>query len=189
MSLRSVYFTHILLLAVYFGVSVAVMPHLSETIPMHFDFSGQPTRWAPTTPLAWLSLPLVSAATAAFLYGLMRLARRVPHLWNISEKQTFLDLPPSHRAAIQDRMEVSMGIISILTTLLMATFSIGGYEVAVGRAEQLPAYTQLSFAAWFVLVIWLAIRTSTRAGRDIRKTAEAIRADGESPTSRSDSPR
>lgn len=187
MSLRSVYFIHILLLAVYFGASIAVMPHLSEAIPMHFDFSGQPTRWAPTTPLAWLSLPLVSAATAAFLYGLMRLARRVPHLWNISEKQTFLDLPPGHRAAIQDRMEVSMGIISILTTLLMATFSIGGWEVAVGRAEQLPPYTRLVFAIWLVLVIWIAVRISNRAGRGIRNTAEALRTNREPSTPRSDS--
>lgn len=187
MSLRSVYLTHILLLAVYFGVSIAVMPHLSETIPMHFDISGEPTRWAPTTPLSWLSLPLLSAATAAFLYGLMRLSRRVPHLWNISEKQTFLDLPGSHRAAIQDRMEVSIGIISILTTLLMATFSIGVWEVAVGRAEELPPYTRLVFAIWLVLVIWMAIRISNRAGHEIRQAAESLRANGQPSTSRSDS--
>ena len=174
MSLRTIYLTHILLLAVYFGGSLAVMPHLSESIPMHFDFGGEPTRWAPTTPLAWLSLPLVSAGTAAFLYGLMRLARRVPHLWNISEKQTFLDLPERYRRAIQDRMEVSMGVIAILTTLLMATFSIGGYEVATGLAERLPPYTQVAFAVWFVVVIWIAIRTSTRAGREIRKTADTL---------------
>lgn len=175
MSLRNIYVAHIALLAAYFGIALAALPHLSEAIPMHFDLEGRPTRWAPVTTASWLSLPLLSAGMAAFMYGLSRLSRRVPHLWNISEKQAFLDLPARYRAAIQERLETSMGIVAILTTLLMAMMSIGGYEVAVGNSERLPVYAQLSFAAWFIAVLWIAFRASKRAGREARRITEELR--------------
>ena len=176
MSLGTIYLAHIALLLTYFGLALAALPYLSEAIPMHFNLDGRPTRWAPATALSWLSLPLLSAGSAAFMYGLMRLSRRVPQLWNISEKQAFLDLPPGPRAGIQERLEASMGVVAILTTLLLMTMHMGGYEVAVGRSERLPVYAYLSFAAWLVAVIWLSIRASHRAGQEVRVMSEGLRA-------------
>jgi hypothetical protein len=144
-----VYRLHALILVVYFIVAWVVWPLLPERVP------------------------LAAVAMALFCYGMARLARRAPDLWNIPERQRFAKLPPERRAPLEDRLEASLGVCGIVFTFMLAAIQVLVYLTATGRGEGLswlPVVVIVLGTAAMVGVTW---REAVRVGHEIRRLSHA----------------
>ena len=82
--------------------AIHVYPDLPERIPMHFDASGAPDRFAPRSPFNWFLLPgIVTLLVALLAFGLplwiRRLAARNASYLNVPRKKEFARLSPEAR--------------------------------------------------------------------------------------------
>lgn len=161
-----------LLVAALAAAAAVGRSRLPARIPVHFDPGGQPTRWAETTALAWYGLPLTAAATALLLWGVGRMARRNPSLWNVPEKERFVRLPPDARAPFQAELERMLGAVGVLVTLTFAAVQLGMYLTATGRPAGFGPALQAAIWTPMVAVVVLAVAATRRLGPRIRAAAD-----------------
>jgi hypothetical protein len=83
--------------------ALAWYPHLPDRIPMHFNGSGTPDRWA-DRGWEWFLLPgmsaLLVALFAAIALFLDWMAMRTPALINVPNKELFVRLSPTGRMRV-----------------------------------------------------------------------------------------
>jgi hypothetical protein len=113
-----------LLLGLWLGAAMAIYRHLPGQIPMHFDLSGEPTRWEPTTHLRWLALPLIAAAL---------LAGTLVAGWLRRSSET---LPGSHVRLLY----AYLNLCGTLLILALGLVHFGILWVALERWEALPGW-------------------------------------------------
>jgi uncharacterized membrane protein len=136
-SVRSIYALNTALIVVFLAATVAAWDVLPERIPIHFGFSGSPTRWVNRSFLSWFGLPILAAAMTLLMYGASMLAIRSPDLWNVPDKKRFLALSPEARAPVVELLQKYLAWTATALIMVFLAVQTGVYESATGRAHGL----------------------------------------------------
>jgi len=123
---------NLILLAAHAGFAAWAWPHLPESIPAHFDASGQPTRWTRTSVGSWFGLVGVSAGIAALMGVLAWAAPRYPALLNIPNKDKMLALPPERQQPVLRRAMDLLWLINAPILLCFLLIQLGMWHGAHG---------------------------------------------------------
>lgn len=130
--------------------SALVWPELPERVPGHFGLGGEVTRWDSPSALSWFGLPLVGLALVAMLYGIARLLPSRPDLFNMPDKDRFLELPAAFRAPVVARMREMLHGLASLMLVMPGVIQWMRYRTAHG-ADSEP---------YMALVLVLAVATT-----------------------------
>lgn len=164
------------LLALICLASILTFRALPEHIPMHFGRSGAPDRWAQRSWLAWLALPIVSAALTLLLYALGRWTARRPQTWNVPEKTRFLSLSEQERTPVVNMLLLFLAWVSFAITAFLGIVQLAIFEVATGRAARLPRFFAAGLLCTIAFILIGAFGLNARMRRAI------LRADARSGT-------
>jgi hypothetical protein len=174
MTTRNLQLANIFLLTCWFGAAVALWPSLPDSIPMHFGGSGAADAWAEKSLFSWFGLPFMGLVLALMMLGLSRM--RVGgsmDMWNVPEKERFLQLGPEQRATLMERLKRIPLTCGLLTTVLLASVHLGIYQVATGRSEGLPWYCMAVIGLSIVLILAIALLETQRFGAEVRRMSGA----------------
>ena len=171
------------------ALAYVLWPELPERIPVHFDGSGVPDRWAAPTFMNWFALPLVSTFLTALMFAISfsvrGMARRWPGIMNIPRKKEFLKLPPEARVRALGPMDV---LLWATPAPLNATFIYavwGSYAVAMEEWEAVPVWPLFAGIGGVLLVTTWGILALRKA---IIREVHAAEARGEIGPSGPESP-
>lgn len=114
---RFLFFLHIALIAAQWLVPLAAMPSLPETIPVHFNFQGQPDRFASKSGWELWFSPVAATVLGVFMMILLR----YPRLFNVPRKREIAALPEPQRGIVYDLMREMMLAIAVIVQALMLT--------------------------------------------------------------------
>lgn len=159
---------NLLLLAAFYAGSAMLYPTLPDRIPMHFDLSGRPDRWADRSFLSWFALPLIATAVAGFLELASRYSVRHPQLWNVPDKRRFLELDPAARAPIIARLQDFMAMTGVMGTAVVMLVQFSIYHSATGRGSGMQAYVAAGIGIFLLVLLSSALRMNARVGTMIR---------------------
>jgi len=128
-------------LAAVWWYAASLMPGLPDQIPAHFGASGAPDRWTDKSAL-WL-LPQIDVGVTALMLALgwltSALARRVPGLVNLPEKEAFVRLPEDARGRVVAPLGAAFAFFALAEQGLFAWLLRATSEVALGHAKALDA--------------------------------------------------
>jgi uncharacterized membrane protein len=113
--------------------------HLAELpaeMPVHFGFSGRPDAFRPTTFASVWMLPLLTLVIGGTLAGTALLVAHAKRAVRRGDEGRSLAAQERFRAATT----VVLALSALLTSVLLATTSIGAVRIAIGAAEALPAF-------------------------------------------------
>ncbi len=132
---------------------------LPEKIPLHFDFSGTPDRWGPSSFGNWFLIPIIATAIPALLVGIVPLTNvllnRCPSIVNVPRKEKLLMLGLDARARALVPLSTMMLSLSILILWMMLYIIIGTSRVALGTWATLPIWPVfVQIPALLGLVLW-----------------------------------
>ena len=127
-------------LLILFTLPLIYLKTLPETIPVHFNASGQPDGYGSRSTLFLLP------AIGAIMYLLMTIVEAYPHIYNFPVAITQENAPVQYRIATR--------LIRILKTVILVTFSFISFQTiktATGGATGLgkaflPVFLLLTFA-------------------------------------------
>lgn len=131
---------------------------LADRIPIHFNFRGEPDRWTDDPFIAWFALPVINLLLLFALVGGSRLARKVPHLWNVPEKKKFLALTESQREPIVERLFSVMDAAAIYTALLLLFIQASIYMSARSGTFRLGVLFHVLTWGGMILLLVYCIR-------------------------------
>ena len=168
MSTSSIRRLQLVLLALFFAGAAIAWPHLPPRIAIHFGFSGRPDRWVSTTWIAWFGLPLLAAAMTLVLLGIDKLLQRSPEMWNVPNRERFLQMSPAEREPIESAVHRLVAWCAVLITC-----SFIGAELEVYRSARLTAVpgwaVQLLVWTPAILVLVLVLRMNRFIRKQIRR--------------------
>ncbi|CAN5644907.1 hypothetical protein BH23GEM11_BH23GEM11_06940 [soil metagenome] len=143
--LNSLLFLAFIALAVYLGMT------LPGRYPVHFDLSGNPTRWEERGPGMWILLVAIGSFSFGQLHLLQRFLLTNPDttLVNLPHKEQFLRLPRERKIPVFRRMNRMLGL---LNTSMLATFT--GLLLATWWSARQPAGWQAQLSMW---TVWAAV--------------------------------
>lgn len=114
---RFLFFFHIALIAAQWLVPLAAMSSLPDTIPVHFDFRGDPDRFASKTSWELWFSPIV----ATFLGSLGIVLLHFPGTYNVPRRAEIAALPEKQRAHLHDLLrEMLLAIFTVVQALMLA---------------------------------------------------------------------
>jgi uncharacterized membrane protein len=155
---RALHIINALLAAGLIGFSLWAWPELPDRIPVHFDASGEPTRWAETTFWNWYLLPLMALAMVALNYGLALVMPRYPKLVNLPDRRRLLDLPPESRQRVIAPVQEMLYALSVPLLMMFVLIQLAQYSEAHGGSGTGYTVTALVLAVLMtpiMLVGWL----------------------------------
>ena len=137
------------LLAAIWWRAIVWYPVLPDPIPVHFDFNGQPDRWAAKSVPSWFMLPALATAMAVVFGGVALMIRRMalnaPGLINMPRKKLFVELSPEGRAAVMGPTR---------TYLVWTTVAITGLFLWIVEASARVALQEMAaMAIWPVFAV------------------------------------
>jgi uncharacterized membrane protein len=134
-----------LALAIYLGMT------LPDRYPVHFDLSGEPTRWEDRGPGMWILLVAVAVMSFGKLHLFQRLLLTNPDttLLNVPHKELFLRLPRERKIPVFRRANRMLGL---LNTAMLATYT--ALLLATWWSAHQPGGWQARIAMWGV---WIAV--------------------------------
>lgn len=144
-------------LAGYWTVAAWLYPSLPARIPVHFNLSGAPDRFAHTSFWTWFLLPMMATGLTALMVGVSRmttwLARKHPAWINVPRKAQFLALPEPRRVrALRPLGPFVLGLVLIVDVLFLY-ITYAAYRVAVGAAPGLGVAAVI--VALAVILVWV----------------------------------
>jgi uncharacterized membrane protein len=129
---RALHLINALLALGLVGFSAWAWPHLPERIPLHFDASGEPTRWGATSFWTWFTLPLLALAMVGLNYGIAAAMSRFPQMVNLPGRRRLTDLPPERRQRVLVPMRDMVYALSAPLLLVFWLIQIGSFSEARG---------------------------------------------------------
>lgn len=169
-------------LAAVWALALAWWPSLPARIPLHFDGSGSPTRWGPSSQ--WFLLPTIATLVIGLVGGiggvLPSLIRHHPGLVNTPRKAQWLALGAEARIRVMQPMRWLLACTGLAMGGLFAWTLAGTRWVAMDPDPANPTRTiggasvVLAFAgAILVGVLVASIAVVRRIGEETRLTGEA----------------
>lgn len=120
-----------LLLSALVGGSLFVYQELPERVPLHFGADGTPDRWADSTLLSWMTLPMIGLATAALMIGIGIMLPRNPKWINMPDKDRLLRLPDYLQQWVIEGVSVTLHTMTLVTLTMFAVIQYGSWLTAV----------------------------------------------------------
>jgi uncharacterized membrane protein len=154
------YRLNIFLFLAFLGLALQLGATLPDVYPVHFDLSGEPTRWEERGLGMWVLLVAIGAISFGQLHVFQRyvVTNLDMTLLNVPHKKAFLELPLERRLPVARRLNRMLGM---LNTSLLVTFSAillltwwsahqpGGWQV---RVSQWTLWLAVGFAGVYPLV-------------------------------------
>jgi uncharacterized membrane protein len=120
-------------------VAVLALPHLPETMPVHFDAAGRPDAWSGATLGNWFLLWLVSAGFGLMmLLGALSVFRIPPRLMSLPRKDEFLALPAGRRERVLAAMAFHVLVTGCIVMLTFLGIQTGVILVALEVIVRFP---------------------------------------------------
>ncbi len=136
---RFLFFFHIALIVAQWLVPLAALPTLPDQIPVHFDFQGQPDRFASSSGWELWFSPMVGTLLGVLTIVLLRF----PRLFNVPRRAEIAALPEAQRETVYDLMrEMMLAIFVVVQALLLTVIWL---IVSFATASYAPF-------PWFLLV-------------------------------------
>jgi uncharacterized membrane protein len=134
-------------LLILFTLPLLYLKTLPDTIPVHFNASGQPDGYGSRSTLFLLP------AIGAVMYLLMTIVEAYPHIYNFPVRITPENAPVQYRIATR--------LIRILKTVILVTFSFISFQtikIVTGGAAGLgkaffPVFLLLTFAPIIIYLV------------------------------------
>jgi uncharacterized membrane protein len=131
---RSLFFLLIALTIGLWLLPLAFYDALPERVPVHFDLSGNPDRWAERG--GWEMW--VGPITTTFMAILCIVLLKFPGAYNVPRKAEIAILPPAARARLHDLMREMMLAIFVCIAILMGGLNLFTLLIATGAALKTP---------------------------------------------------
>ncbi|HSR42079.1 MAG TPA: DUF1648 domain-containing protein [Longimicrobiales bacterium] len=132
MTSRVVHGLNLLLVLALLGGSAAAWPWLPAEIPIHFDASGEPDRWADTTVLSWFGLPVLAFLLAAGMYLIGVVVPRRPEWLSVPNRKRFLALTEEARAPVYRRIRTVLHLGVTFVLVIFGLLQLAVYREAHG---------------------------------------------------------
>ncbi len=143
--------------ALMVGMVIYYWPELPSRIPTHFGASGTPDGWGSKHSL------LLMAGVGAFLYLVMFILSRYPHLYN------YLTTITESNAETQYRMAMNLMIVLGNVIILMFTYMVWQtIQTAMGQSEGMSSWFLPVFLFLTLVPVVVYLIASVRA-RDVPK--------------------
>lgn len=124
--------------AVNFALALGYYPDLPETIPTHYNASGQPDKFGPKAMIFLMpGIAFILAASMVYL-------SKFPHKFNYLTKIT-----PENAASEYQRMRVLLRVVNALTSLLFLVVNWNTLQNATGVSKGLG----IEFFIVFIAVV------------------------------------
>ncbi len=145
------YRLNMFLFLAFVGLGVQLGMSLPEVYPVHFDISGEPTRWEERGKGMWVLLVAVGIISFGQLHIFQRFVVTNPEmtLLNVPHKKEFLQLPLERRLPVARRLNRMLGL---LNTSLLLTFT--GILLLTWWSAHQPGGWQVRLSQW---TIWGAV--------------------------------
>lgn len=114
----------ILGLAAVWSLAAWWWPTLPALIPLHFDGSGMPTRWGPSSVGNWFLIPCIATGAlgliATIIVALPAIARNHPEYVNLPgrQKSIWIGLPPETRVRTLAPLQWFLSAVGVGTAIL-----------------------------------------------------------------------
>lgn len=151
----------LILLLLFYIISLLLYPQLPERYPVHFGLSGEPDSWMRKSLLNWFLLPLFSTALTLLMLGIGKLTRRYPKYMNIPSKEIFLALDDAAKESIYREFDMVGYVTNIVLIPLFMILQASMYLVALGAYQRLPWF---AFVAIFLSMAILTTYALWKAG-------------------------
>lgn len=175
-------FLNILILGSMWVFSIIYWFDVPDTIPMHFGFSGRPTRFSGSTAINWFMLPVITTLLVAFILWLTgRGMRRYPGLINWSndaQRRAFMALNGGER---EPALKLFYGIGLWLAAFMSGQFfylHYATYQVGAGRWTGLPAACLLGLIPLAVLLAILIVDLNRKLNKLLRPEINSLQGKG-----------
>lgn len=146
-----------------------LFPGLPARIPMHFDLSGNPTRFVESSGGEWFVLPAIASLITLMLVSLgplaAWLARENPEFVNVPHKEHFLTRSKDERESIVAPIGRALPNLAILVNALFAWILFSTARVGRGEWSKLPPWPLFLFLLLVALTIIPAIVSTFRLAR------------------------
>ena len=163
---------NVLVLAALVGGSAFLFGSLPEEIPVHFGANGRPDRFASTSWLSWMLLPLLAVFITALFYGIARLMVRIPDQLNVPDPKQYRALSPAAKQRVVAFQRPFMIEIVLGVNLMFGALQWSSYQVAIGAHPALPWYSWAVLAGFMAFTIFVTVRAH-RQTRTLIRTLSA----------------
>lgn len=119
-----IHLVNVLLAATLFLFSLWAYQQLPDSVPVHFNLDGSPTRWAATSFWSWFIGPIIGFGLIALNYGIAAAAPRFPDHVNIPDKKKYQELPLERKLRV---LAVTQNLLYVLSTPLLILFLLIQY--------------------------------------------------------------
>lgn len=138
----------IVLLSSLWAMVVIGYANLPETIPIHFNGSGEPDGYGDKNTL--FLLPVI----ATFMYFLLTVLNSKPHIFNYPVEITPENAEKQYSIAVRMMRAIKLSVL-----LIFCAIEYGSYRVAMGDQEGLGNYFILFvFAVIFVPMLYFIVK-------------------------------
>ena len=151
------------------ALAYILWPDLPAKVPVHFDGSGRPDRWASPTFLNWFALPLVTLFLTALMVAISISVRgwmrrgKFPRLMSVPRKKEFLKLPDDARVRAFRPMYALLWATPAPLNAAFIYAVWGSYSVAMFQWQTVPMWPLFAaLGGVLVVTLWgvLALRSA-----------------------------
>lgn len=104
-----------------------------DQVPLHFGFSGEPTRWGPRSLVSWFGPAVAATLLTAGMGWLTRWTSERPDLINLPGKQRLQQLPPRYHGPVRDVVKKIIGWATLETVALVSLVQWATIRAAAGE--------------------------------------------------------
>lgn len=166
----------VVLLWVWAGLTWANAP---DQVPLHFGFSGEPTRWGPRSLLSWFGPALLATLLTTGMGWLAKWSAERPERINLPGRDRLAQLPPRYHGPVQEVVKKIIGWATLETVALMAFVQWATIRAAAG--EDARVVVGLVFAVALIASPVLIAFMLTGSQRAFDEAFRQAKADGAIP--------
>jgi uncharacterized membrane protein len=162
-----------LLIAGGFVVAAITAAHLPARYAVHFNFAGEPDRWARAGDFEWYVLPLIGGVLCTLLTVLGLALPRIPlRSMNMPRKEEFLRLSPAEQAPILRKVSHFVLLLALLICLELIGVQLAMFGSALRGS--LGAYFVVPLATT-IAVLGTVVGYTIHLARAIRRATSGPR--------------
>jgi uncharacterized membrane protein len=164
---------HVLLMVVLAVYSIVGFIALPERYPVHFNFQGEPDRWAEKGSMEYWLLPLTAVVVGIGLLVLLK----YPQAYNFPQKDRVRQWPPEKRTTVYNKLKEMMLAIAIGVDVVFLYVQYAILASAAGRMGMSVLGIFGPVLAMPVIVVYYLVQIS----RTVERTENELKISGWTP--------